>query len=314
MSIASRLFGQVRSLLVPGGHPRDPGVIAMLGGGMRSAAGISVTAESAGALTGAHACIRILSSSFACMPLDLYKLDSAGDRQKDIQDPLYRLIHLQPNSLQTSYEWRELLMAQLLLRGNHYSLLIDNRAGETEEILPLNPDRCLPFIAPNGKIAYRYNDPVDGKTKIYLDYEILHVKGWSLGGLCGVDPVQYHRDTFGLALATKEHASNFFKNGTVASGILQTDEQLSDEAFQRLRQDWANRQSGSSQFEKPIILEEGLKWETMGMEPKSAQLIDAMKLQLSDMGRIYGVPGAMYNDTDGSSNWGTGVEAQTMGF
>ncbi|QBY44210.1 Phage portal protein [Arsenophonus nasoniae] len=58
---------------------------------------------------------------------------------------------------------------------------------------------------------------------------------FTLDGLIGLSPIAYARQAIGLGLATEEHGSRLFGNGAVTSGVLQTEQYLTDDAYERLK-------------------------------------------------------------------------------
>lgn len=313
MSLADRLLrGEQRSQQTIG-HPRDPVIAGWFGGGVQTAAGVAVTAESAMQLSAVYACVRILATALAMLPVKPYREKSGGGREVVKSHPLYNLLRWQPNAWQTSFEWREMKMGHVLLRGNAYSYIDYRGDGAVGGLIPLHPDRVTPFWAPNGKPAYRYMER-NGQEHVYLHHELLHIRNMTDDGLVGMSVISQLRETLGLTLAAEQFGARYFGNGTVVSGVLQTDGQLSDAAYDRLKQDWANRHSGLVNAHKPAILEEGLKWQSLTVAPEDAQFLETRKFQVSEICRIFGVPPHMVADVSGSTSWGTGIEQQGIGF
>ena len=81
-----------------------------------STSGKVVTERSAMQMTAVYSCVRILSEAVAGLPLHFYKYDSNNSKTKAIDDPLYTLLHDEPNPDMTSFIFRETLMTHLLLR------------------------------------------------------------------------------------------------------------------------------------------------------------------------------------------------------
>ncbi|MGJ7306922.1 phage portal protein, partial [Morganella morganii] len=102
----------------------------------------------------------------------------------------------------------------------------------------------------------------------------------------------------GLGLATEEHGSRLFGNGAVTSGVLQTDQYLKDDAWERLKTDFENRHQGLANAHKPMILEMGLKWQQISMTSEDAQFLETRKFQLEEICRIFRVPLHMIQNTD----------------
>jgi len=70
--------------------------------------GNAVSPESALNIITVYQCVRLLSKTFATMPLHLYRRLEGGGRERATDHPLYRTFHLQPNPDMTSHVWREL--------------------------------------------------------------------------------------------------------------------------------------------------------------------------------------------------------------
>ena len=66
-------------------------------------------------MTAVYACVRILSEAIAGLPLHLYRYTDTGGKEKAIDNPLYFLLHDEPNQEMTSFAFRETLMTHLLL-------------------------------------------------------------------------------------------------------------------------------------------------------------------------------------------------------
>ena len=112
-------------------HSRDKPQNSTTGGAYRfymgsSIAGKNVTERSAMQMTAVYSCVRVLSEAVAGLPLHLYKYNKNGGKEKAIDNPLYFLLHDEPNPEMTSFVFRETLMTHLLLRGNAYAQIIRN--------------------------------------------------------------------------------------------------------------------------------------------------------------------------------------------
>ena len=81
-----------------------------------SGSGKSVTAQTAIQLSTVYACVRVISETVASLPLGVYEATDDGNR-KAADHPLYRLLHDEPNAEMTSFVFREVMLAHLLLYG-----------------------------------------------------------------------------------------------------------------------------------------------------------------------------------------------------
>ena len=106
-----------------------------------TASGKRVNARSAMQMTAVYSCVRILSEAVAGLPLQFYRYNDNGGKEKAVDHPLYFLLHDEPNPEMTSFVFRETLMTHLLSWGNAYSQIILNGKGELIALYPLMPDR-----------------------------------------------------------------------------------------------------------------------------------------------------------------------------
>ncbi|MBL3081859.1 phage portal protein, partial [Klebsiella pneumoniae] len=101
-----------------------------------------------------------------------------------------------------------------------------------------------------------------------------------------------------LGMATEEHGARLFANGAVTSGVLRTEQTLTDAAYERLRKDFEDRHLGLSNAHRPMILEMGLDWKSMGLNAEDSQFLETRKFQLEEVCRLYRVPMHMVQNTD----------------
>jgi hypothetical protein len=74
------------------------------------------------------------------------------------------------------------------------------------------------------------------------------------------------------------------------SGVLTHPESLSPDAQKRLRDNFAENYGGAYNAAKPAILEEGMKWERLGIPPEEAQFIETRQFQAEEICRWFRVP------------------------
>ena len=114
-----------------------------------------------------------------------------GGKPRDYEHPLARVLHDQPNSWQTAYEFRAMLQAHLSLRGNAYARIVAANGNPVAALLPLHPDRVRPLPERvGGRLAYEYV-PRRGAREVLLQEEVLHLRGLSLAedGVIGPSPL-----------------------------------------------------------------------------------------------------------------------------
>ena len=281
-----------------------------------STSGKVVTERSAMQMTAVYSCVRILSEAVAGLPLHFYKYDSNNSKTKAIDDPLYTLLHDEPNPDMTSFIFRETLMTHLLLWGNAYAQIIRNGKGEVVALYPLMPNKMSVERDDNGEIYYIYSKSVEeGKSAdagyhILKKEDVLHIPGLGFDGLVGYSPIAMAKNAIGLAIATEEYGAKFFANGAAPSGVLEHPGTIKDPT--KVREAWMSQFGGSSNSGKVAVLEEGMKYTPISISPEQAQFLETRKFQINEIARIFRVPPHMVGDLEKSSF--SNIEQQSLEF
>jgi HK97 family phage portal protein len=87
-----------------------------------------------------------------------------------------------------------------------------------------------------------------------------------------------------------EYAASYFKNDASPGGILSTPANLSAQAIANLREAWSGGHQGRGKHHKVAILDNDLKWTSIGISPQDSQLIESQKFSVVEIARVYRVP------------------------
>lgn len=88
-----------------------------------------------------YACVRLLSSTIAGLPLYLYRLTGKGeDKELAFDHPLYKILYRHPNPEMSSFSFWEALMTHLLLWGNAYAQIVRDGKNGILGLYPLLPE------------------------------------------------------------------------------------------------------------------------------------------------------------------------------
>jgi len=261
--------------------------------------GIAVSADVAQGLAAFAAVERVLANSVAKLPLIVYQtrdveIDGQIRRRKERARDLriFRLLHDAPNSFQTSYQWRKLLMRDLLFRGRHYSLKVQGIGGQIQELIRLHPDRTKAKQDPNTlEITYEHRRH-DGRTITYRRDEIFHVWQQSDDGVDGISPISAYRESIGDGVAIREHGSSFFANKARVGGILTQEKgsNLGPESRRALREDFEQLYAGNSSAHRTAVLPMGVDFKPVSISMEDAQWIEARRVNARELAGIFGVP------------------------
>ncbi len=269
--------------------------------------GKTVNERTALQTTAVYACVRILAETIASLPLHTFRYTDRG-KDKALDHPLYYLLHNEPNSEMTSFVFRETLMSHLLLWGNAYAQIIRDGRGQILSLYPLLPDMMTVDRAANGEIIYQYR--TDRGVYLLRREEVLHVPGLGFDGLIGYSPIAMAKNAIGMAIATEEYGASFFANGANPGGVLEHPGVVKDP--KRVRESWNAVYQGSSNAHRVAVLEEGMKFQAIGIPPEQAQFLETRKFQINEIARIFRVPPHMLADLEKSSF--SNIEQQSLEF
>ena len=292
-----------------------PGRLSFLFGG--TASGKAVNERTAMQTTAVYACVRILSEAVAGLPVHIYRYRADGGKERVPLHPLYRLLHDEPNPEMTSFVFRETLMSHLLIWGNAYAQVIRNGRGQAVALYPLLPNKMDVGRGRSGELLYTYYrdadesgfSPKGGYVTLRRD-EILHIPGLGFDGLIGYSPIAMAKNAIGMSLATEEYGASFFANGANPGGVLEHPGVIKD--IQRVKDSWNSAYQGSGNAHRVAVLEEGMKFQAIGIPPEEAQFLETRKFQVNEIARIFRVPPHMVGDLEKSSF--SNIEQQSLEF
>lgn len=261
-------------------------IIDWLGGG-ETTAGARVNLDAVRGLPAAWACNRVLAEGVASLPLHVFERMEPRGRRAAREHPVYRLLAEEPNAWMTSFKLRETLQGHLGFRGNAFCEVERDLRGQPAALWPLRPDRMdRPVLSETGRLIYPYLLP-SGEKIALPQHLVLHLRGLSDDGIWGYAPLTVFRETFGRAIAMREHGARYFGQGAEPGGVLQTKARLSREAADNLESSWRMAHQGLENRWRIAILEEGIEWKQVGMSNEDSQFVESEQLSVLDMCRIF---------------------------
>ena len=305
-------FGQARDK--PVDKAADAGYSFLFG---RTTSGKPVNERTAMQTTAVYACVRILAEAVASLPLHVYEYQDDGGKKLVHDHPLYYLLHDEPNPEMTSFVFRETLMSHLLIWGNAYAQIIRDGAGRVLGLYPLLPDKMDVQRDDRGNIYYVYSRNSD-ENPMFKEYgdirlkaeDVLHIPGLGFDGLIGYSPIAMAKNAVGMTLACEEYGASFFANGANPGGVLEHPGVLKDPS--KVRESWNSVYRGVNNAHKIAVLEEGMKYQQIGIPPEEAQFLETRKFQINEIARLYTIPPHMVGDLDKSSF--SNIEQQSLEF
>jgi HK97 family phage portal protein len=254
--------------------------------GVSNGAGVSVNEDSIERLWVVYRCVDFLAKMLGAMPMHTYRYLEAGGKERALTHPVYELLRRRPNRVQTPFVFKYMIMHHMLITGNFYAE-IQWKNGYPIALWPLNP-RQTKVVYENKMV--RYKTRVVDKEYTLMPEQVLHIKNGTIDGLKGRSAIQVGTETYAVGIATKMFGSKFFKNGAAPVGALSTNMKLDPEVQERIKTQWQDLYGGLENSHRTAVLEQGLTWQTIGISPEDAQLIEVQKKTDAEIAAMFGVP------------------------
>lgn len=308
MTLLGNVLGARNSLENPAVPLTDASVLQMLGA-ETTASGKSVNEITALGLPAVWRAMQVTCNVPAALPLHAYRhtgsarVLATGQQENLIGDP-------HPDM--TPFEFWQTVYFHRKAWGNAYVRKLRNQLGQIVELWPIHPRRVkVGRESENGRKVY----VIDGDTDNPLsDNEILHLPGLGYDGICGVSPIRAARESIGMGLAAQEYGAKFFGSGMLATGVLQTEQRLTQTQADQISARWKAKRSGLKSAHETIVLDKGAKFTQLSLAPEDAQFLETRRFQVVEICRWFGIPPFLMFDTEKSTSWGTGLEQQALGW
>jgi HK97 family phage portal protein len=239
-----------------------------------------------------YRCVRLVAEAGASVPWLLYE----GDREIE-RHPLLDLLR-RPNPVQSGADLFETLYGHLLVSGNAYVELVAV-AGAPRELHALRPDRVRVVPGPQGwPEAFDYTvgertvrlraEP--GRPPPVLQLRLFH----PLSDHYGFAPAEAAQVSLDVHNGASAWAKALLDNSARPSGALvyqaRDGGNLTEEQFERLRKELEEGYQGARNAGRPLLLEGGLDWRSMGFSPRDMDFIEAKREAAREIALAFGVP------------------------
>lgn len=282
----------------------DTGKRGLSGIGLKSMSGTRVSPETIMQLSSVWACTMRTAQLVSSLPAAIYE-KRADDGRVEVDDALAEVLTQQPNLDQTSQEYWEGVVAQMLIRGNGPSEVsrIGDRVVSVRPLINATPE------IRQGRL-YRWSFSDRGQVEYLPPEKVFNIPGFSVGGGLGLSVVRHGVHSFGHALAADETSATFFANAMQPGGVIEYEAQGPNAEQMGLMKALIEKFTGSRKAGKVLQLPQGAKYKSVTMSPEDAQLLETRRYSTEDICRWFGVPPIIIGHaSEGQTMWGSGVEA-----
>ena len=275
-------------------------------GSFRADSGRIVTPANALSVSTIYRAIDVIAATIAMVPLVVYRREDDDSREKARDHPAWPLLHNKPAPWITSNRWRHLLITEAILHGNHYCEIMPGPKG-IGGLAPLHPSVTRPVeLMEDGSMVYvtrAQNKNGFGEERRLHSDMVLHIRGFSLDGRCGLPLSWFARNAIGISLEGEAHGSNFLRNGARFTGILSSDGVMDEAVREKNEEVWNKNQGGSHASGRTPFLSGGIKYQPISANHRESQWIESRKFEVEELLRFIGVPGVLAGHPDKSATY-----------
>jgi HK97 family phage portal protein len=158
-------------------------------------------------------------------------------------------------------------------------------------IIPYAGPMFEPIINTASKIVGWKYDTSDGKTIPFNTWEVVFFKMYNpydpIRGLSPIQAAQLGIDQDNMA---SQYNKAFFMNSALPGGVIEIDEELSDETFNRMKQQFQDHHGGVNKAHMMAILEGGAKYKQLVPSQKDMEFLQQKHWNRDEILACYKVP------------------------
>lgn len=240
--------------------------------------GIDVT----GALTleTVYRCVSVLETASKQLSIDVWR-----DEAKLNGDDYPRLI-AKPGPDLTTTDLIAETVASLALTGNAYWLIGRAPDGRPVSLRVLDPAECEPRIDTTTGARSVLWRGLDAQSTQIKHLRLLRVPNQARG----LGPIQACAQTLAGARDMSRYAANWTQTSGVPSGILTSDQELSQEQATEARKRW---NESNAPGKGVAVLGKGMKFAPLMLKPEEIQFLESRAFDVLSIGRMFGIPAHM---------------------
>ncbi|MCV9997671.1 phage portal protein [Pararhizobium sp. YC-54] len=270
----------------------DEAILEMLGGGMPTATGVAVSAESALRVPAVASAVRTISEAAASLTVKVVEIGADGRETEVPGHPVTDLLRGEANDFTSGFELIRSLMVDALSRdaGGLAWVNWSRSEGKPVEVIRHRPG-FLQVDYPDDDLrpVYRIRGVVEPAQNI------IHLRSTFTKA-----PLTLCREAIGVAVAMELHAGKIFGKSARPSGVIEADAKMSEEGAKRMLAAWKAAMEGVENAGKTGILF-GATWKQMQFSSVDSQFQQLRLFQLQEIARAFNIPASMIGDQSRST-------------
>lgn len=234
------------------------------------------------------ACVNAIASSVA--EPDLKVMKSTKDGPQSVRDHDLVTLLDRPNEDEDQFEFLYRLLAYYCIAGEACIHKVRSGSGRIVQLQLLRPDRIEPVVDVKGKVRH-YEYRIDGalQEKIPPQNILMMRRLHPRDDFRGLSPITVAARFADLDNQGADFLRSVLNNGIVR-GILTLKQKTSPEQRRDVQEQWAERYSSPSGWNKVAVLDEETSYQTIGLNPEDSDLGAIFGETESRMCMAFGVP------------------------
>lgn len=243
-----------------------------------------------------YRCVNLVAQTASHVPWQVFTI-KGGQRHVQPFHPVAKILK-KPSANKGGAEFFAELISSKMLFGNSYIMASGVDKKPPKELYILSTQNTNIVIDQGRAVAYKYHSyngerlyPIHPVTRMS---RVLHVKNYNpvnpFTGLSCLDAAAASIEVHNMA---SRWNAGLLRNGARPSGALVVKDgngHLSDEQFDRIRDQLNDKYIGSANSGRPMILEGGLDWREMSISPKDMDFIESKNAAAREIALAFGVP------------------------
>lgn len=248
------------------------------------------------------ACVTLLADSIAGLPMELVRYRAGRTEKLPTPSVLEK-----PNDYQTMFEFIHQLVCVMALHGTGYIYAPRVSGALPPEMRNIHPNQVKGIVQTDtGAFTYE----IGGQRYSQDQVRAIH---WVIfpNQKRGLSPLEVQRNTIGMGLAMDRYLAQFYGEGATPSSVIETDQALTLETAQILRETW---EESHFKHRRPAVLANGMKWRPINASAADMEMLGHREAIIRDIARAYRIPLHLISGTGGDSQTYQNVEQAGINF
>ena len=253
-----------------------------------------LTAQAAESLSTVLGCTTAICTALGSIPALVYRIEG-DNRVEAMGHPLRKLTRGGVSESMSWPDFIEHLVASALLTGNGLAAIERDGGGRLAGFTWVPWGMVTVQYLRSGRLAYDVSD-ARGGTRRYLQDEVLHLRDRTDDGQIGRSRLSRASDTVAGVAASNTFARSFIDKGMAPSGVIEFPGTLTPVQRLDLRTQMLDRNEGSRNAGRTLVLDGGMTWKASQISPEDAELLATRKFGVEEICRLFQVPPPLVQD------------------